>query len=151
MSIHPHIDVPAGWRPKAFWAEMMATAIADPMWFNGTIAFAESMKQKTICGTNRKSDMIMKHSAGAIAGLRDRIASSKSRIDDFAILTITSLMSIEVSHFDLSVLSHQSVQVIARDLKSWKAHIDGLERILALRGGLDSFTSNQYVKQKVIG
>ena len=97
MSIHPHVDVPEGWKPMAFWAEKMSQAVSDPMWFHGTIAFAESMKQKTICGSSMRNQDVMKHSARAIAGLRDRIAADKSRVDDLTILTITSLMSIDVS------------------------------------------------------
>ena len=96
MSIHPHVDVPEGLEAKAWWAEKMSYAIADPMWFHGTIAFAESMKQKTISGTSRKNQEVIKHSARAIAGLRDRIAAGKSRVDDLTILTITSLMSADV-------------------------------------------------------
>lgn len=97
MSIHPHVDVPDGWCPKAFWAEKMSYAIADPVWFAGTIAFAESMKQKTIAGTSKKSEEVMRYSARAIAGLRDRIAANKAKVDDLAMLTITSLMSMDVS------------------------------------------------------
>lgn len=97
MSIHPHVDVPDGWKPKDFWAENMSYAIADPMWFHGTIAFAESMKQKTISGTSKKSKEVVKYSTRAIAGLRDRIAGDKNRVDDLAILTIISLMSVDVS------------------------------------------------------
>ncbi len=97
MSIHPHVDVPDGWCPKAFWAEKMSYAIADPVWFAGTVAFAESMKQKTIAGTSKKSEEVMIYSARAIAGLRDRIAANKTKVDDLAILTITSLMSMDVS------------------------------------------------------
>lgn len=74
----------------------MSYAIADPVWFAGTIAFAESMKQKTISGTSRKSEDVMRYSARAIAGLRDRIAANKTKVDDLAILTITSLMSMDV-------------------------------------------------------
>ena len=96
MSIHPHVDVPDGWCPKAFWADKMAYAIADPVWFAGTIAFAESMKQKTISGTSRKSEQVMRYSARAIAGLRDRLAANKTKVDDLAILTITSLMAMDV-------------------------------------------------------
>ena len=96
MSIHPHVDVPEGWKPKAFWAEKMSYAIADPMWFAGTVAFAEGMKQKTISGSSRKSSEAIKYSSRALAGLRDRLAADKSRIDDLALLTITSLMSLDV-------------------------------------------------------
>ena len=97
MSIHPHVDVPEGWRPKDFWAEKMSCAIADPVWFAGTVAFAESMKQKTISGTSKKSEEVMRYSTRAIAGLRDRIAANKTKVDDLVILTITSLMSMDVS------------------------------------------------------
>ena len=96
MSIHPHVDVPDGWSPKAFWTEKMSYAIADPVWFAGTIAFAESMKQKTISGTSRKSEDVMRYSTKAMAGLRDRLAANKTKVDDLAILTITSLMSMDV-------------------------------------------------------
>ena len=41
--------------------------------------------------------------------------------------------------------------MVAREVDSWKAHIAGLDRILALRGGLDSLNSNDYVKHKVRG
>ena len=135
-SIHPLVDIPDGWRPKIFWAENMSWAIADPMWFAGTIAFAESMKHKATSGSSKKSQEVIKQSARAIAGLRDRIAGDKGRVDDLSILTIVSLMSSDI---------------VCREVSSWKAHIEGLDRIIALRGGLDSFNSNEYVKHKVIG
>lgn len=97
MSIHPHDDLPDGWKPKEFWASNMACAISDPMWFHGTIAFAEAMKQKAIFGSSKKSKEVMKYSSKAISGLRDRIAGDKTKVDDLAILTIISLMSADVS------------------------------------------------------
>lgn len=43
-------------------------------------------------------------------------------------------------------------QVVTREVNSWKPHIDGLDRILVLRGGLDSLSAaSEYVKHKVIG
>lgn len=107
MSIHPHVDIPDGWKPKEFWATNMSYAIADPMWFYGTIAFAESMKRKAIFGTSRKSKEVMQYSTKAIAGLRDRIAADKSKVDDLAILTIISLMSADVS-LSIEVLSQSN-------------------------------------------
>ena len=136
MSIHPHVDVPTGWNPKAFWAEKMSQAVSDPVWFHGTIAFAEAMKQKTVIGSSRGSEAVMRHSGKALAGLRDRIANDAEKLDDLAILTITSLMSADI---------------VSRNVQTWKAHIAGLDRILALRGGFDALTSNEYVKHKVIG
>lgn len=38
-----------------------------------------------------------------------------------------------------------------REVKQWKAHIDGIDRILAARGGLESLNGDQYVKHKLIG
>jgi hypothetical protein len=43
------------------------------------------------------------------------------------------------------------VQVVNREVKQWKAHIDGIERILATRGGLESLNAEPYIKHKVIG
>jgi hypothetical protein len=40
---------------------------------------------------------------------------------------------------------------VNREVKQWKAHIDGIDRILAARGGLESLNGEPYVKHKVIG
>lgn len=108
-SIHPHVDIPEGWNPRGYWAEKMSYALADPMWFAGTIAFASAMKQKALTGQSKKSSEVMRYSGKAIAGLRNRIAADKSRVDDLALLTIISLMSADVSPIKLSVDRQYSI------------------------------------------
>lgn len=134
-SIHPLIDIPAEWKPKAFYDRKFCYCISDLGWFSATFAFAQAMKQRTISGKSHKSNEILKHSAQGVTELRRKLLKGKDGVDDLAILTITSLMSTDL---------------VLHQVSNWKMHIEGLERILSLRGGIDSF-NNDFLKYKVIG
>ena len=135
-SVHPQKQVPLGWKPKDdFFDKRFQTTMADPMWFHANLAFAEAMKSMTLFGSRERSKEILDHAGKAVIQLRKRLSNdSNLAFSETLILTITSLMSVDL---------------VARDVKKWKMHIDGLEQILAMRGGLDTLTP--YVKHKVIG
>ena len=126
--------IPVQWRPKQFYDNNYKQCITDLGWFSATFAFAEAMKQRTLTGNVQKSSEIIKHSAQGVVELRKKILKGKTGVDDLAILTITSLMSLDM---------------VTREVRNWKMHIEGLEQILALRGGIDSL--DDYVRYKVIG
>jgi hypothetical protein len=95
-SIHPLVDIPEGWNPQQWWSEKLPYAVSNPMWLHSTMAFADSMRARTLFGTNQKSHLTMRYNGRAIGALRDSISSGKAKVDDLSILTITSLMSTEV-------------------------------------------------------
>lgn len=108
--------------------------MADPMWFCANVAFAEAMKDQTLHNARTKSDVIVKYQSKALSDLRRRLVADKDT--DILLWTITVLMSLDISF---------------ADFESWKAHTAGLERIMNMRGGLESLNNNTYLKQKIIG
>ena len=128
------VYIPVQWQPKQFYDNNYKQCITDLGWFSATFAFAEAMKQRTLTGNAQKSNEIIKHSAQGVVELRKKILKGKTGVDDLAILTITSLMTLDM---------------VTREVRNWKMHIEGLEQILALRGGIDSL--DDYIKYKVIG
>lgn len=108
--------------------------MSDPMWFCANVAFAESMKDHTLYDTREKTDVIVKYQSRALSDLRRRLCEETDI--DILMWTITILMCIDISFADFD---------------SWKAHSEGLDRMVSMRGGLESLNSSPYIKHKIIG
>lgn len=127
-------DSPEVWKDPSHRQSKLQAAMADPMWFCANVAFAEAMKNQTLYNSHEKSDVIVKYQSKALSDLRRRLVADKDT--DVLLWTITILMCLDISF---------------SDFESWKAHTEGLERILSMRGGLESLNNNVYLKHKIIG
>lgn len=114
--------------------EKLQAAMSDPMWFCANVAFAEAMKDQTLHDAREKTDTVIKYQGKALSDLRRRLSAEADV--DLLLWTITILMAIDISFSDFA---------------SWKAHTEGLDRMIAMRGGLESLNNNPYVKHKIIG
>ena len=134
-AIHPHHeDAPEAWHNANFWDTIIQPAMSDPMWFCANVAFCEAMKDRAVHDRFEKTDIIVKYQSKAFQDLRKRLIPEKD--NDVLLLTITVLMSLDIAF---------------GSRESFKTHSEGLERILQLRGGLESLNYSPYLKAKIIG
>ncbi|ETN37143.1 uncharacterized protein HMPREF1541_08133 [Cyphellophora europaea CBS 101466] len=135
FAIHAHkSDAPDGWQDRSGFQEMLQEAMSDPMWYCANVAFAEGMKDRTLYDSRKKTDIILKYQHMALLELRRRLLADKDT--EVLLWTITILMALDVTF---------------GSYESWKAHFEGLDRIISMRGGLESLNGNMYLKTKVIG
>jgi hypothetical protein len=133
--IHPYnTDAPKQWQHTAFSNDLLQTAMSDPMWFCANVAFSEGMKDRMMHDTCDKSEVVAKYQSRAFMDMSKRLVTDKD--NDILLLTITVLMSIDI---------------LFGSTTSMKMHAEGLDRIIQLRGGLESINHLPYLKQKVIG
>ncbi|KPI44865.1 uncharacterized protein AB675_2719 [Cyphellophora attinorum] len=133
--IHPYnTDAPKQWQHTAFSNDLIQTAMSDPMWFCANVAFSEGMKDRMMHDTCEKSEVVAKYQSKAFMDMRKRLMTDQD--NDILLLTITVLMSIDI---------------LFGSTDSMKMHAEGLDRIIQLRGGLESINHLPYLKQKVIG
>jgi hypothetical protein len=133
--IHPRAeDAPDSWKGALYLDDVVPVAMADPMWFNANIAFAECIKDVTLSNSCRKSDIVVKYQSKALNDLRRRL-----EINDVSWITL----------YTITVLI--CIDILIREPDHWKLHNDGLERIIALEGGLESLNNKPFLKSKLIG
>lgn len=134
-SIHPHYeDAPKAWHGSLFYKGIMQSAMADPMWFCATVAFNEAMLNCTVHDSIKKTDVVIKYQSKAFMDLRRRLANEQD--SNVLLLTITTLMSIDITY---------------GTLESLRMHMEGLDRVLEVRGGLETLNDEPYLKHKIIG
>jgi hypothetical protein len=134
QSIHPgRDDSPESWKTASAQPSQLRVW-NDPMWFCANVAFAESMKNQTLYANREKTAIIAKYQNKALADLQVRL--NKDTDLDVLLWTILILICVDISFYNFD---------------SWKAHGEGLDRIIRMHGGLESMNSNPYLKQKIIG
>jgi hypothetical protein len=133
--IHPRAeDAPDSWKGASYLEDVVPVAMADPMWFNANVAFAECIKDVALYNSGRKSDNVVKYQSKALNDLRRRL-----EINDVSWITL----------YTITILI--CMDIVIRAPEHWKLHNDGLERVLALEGGLESLNNKPFLKSKLIG
>jgi hypothetical protein len=111
----------------------MQTLLHDPMYFEQTIAFsaAKEFQQRETGGLMPRA--VMHHFNNAIAHLRTRLSSSEAT-SDIVILTI---------------LQQAGIQHMFGNHKPFGIHVQAVQKIVMLRGGLEHLGWDGYIASRV--
>jgi hypothetical protein len=106
------------------------------MWCESLVSLMLAMRNLQTQVSKETSSIILHHSNNAIAELQKRLSTPEEMYSDVVIMTICALALIHRLHCEYAI---------------YDAHVDGVRRIVAARGGLDRLGWHGMVKLAVVG